>query len=60
MNQISVVLTTDQYNEISWVFELTKYWINPKGNTYVLYGLPLEIQFDLDKSRLTTYNSQLG
>lgn len=60
MNKISVQLTEEYFNQLHWMFDLSVYWTNPHSNVYVLYGLPIEVQFDLDRSHFHTFNSQVG
>lgn len=57
MNQITVEIPSECINDLTWLFDSTSYWINHKDCTYVLYGLPLTVQYELDNSRFTTYNS---
>ena len=59
-NLIRCVLAEDDFWKLEPVLITCRYWTNTRGNTYTIYGLPLEVQFELEKSHFTTYDSQLG
>jgi len=60
MNQITLVINQELREELDLVFDHCVYWTNNRANVYVLYGLPVELQYELENSLFPTYNSRIG